>query len=85
MTVGHVRLDKADNNDNADNARLSITFSCHNDECQTLETNSCSPWYHKTCAECVKPGVMCALCRRNEGFGSNVLMQRREFKCKRTG
>ena len=29
-------------------------------------------WYHKTSAECVKHGVMCALCRRDEGFGSNV-------------
>ena len=23
-------------------------------------------WYHKTCAECVKHGVVCALCRREE-------------------
>ena len=30
-------LDKADNKDNVDNARLNITFSCDNDECQTLE------------------------------------------------
>ena len=32
-----VTLDRADNNDNADNARLNITSSCDNDECQTLE------------------------------------------------
>ena len=32
-----VTLDRADNKDNADNARLNITFSCDNDECQTLE------------------------------------------------
>ena len=32
-----VMLDRADNNDNADNARLNITFSSDNDECQTLE------------------------------------------------
>ena len=84
-------LDRADNKDNADNARLNITFSCNNNECQTLEeleaqknshlvkfgaeeANSCSPckrqfkhmddlmdhvkWYHKTCADCVKHGVM---------------------------
>ena len=85
--------------DNADNARLNITSSCDNDECQTLEeleaqknshlvdfgteeANSCFlckrqfkcaddlmnhiKWHHKTCAECVKQGVMCALCRRGE-------------------
>ena len=32
-----VTLDRADNKDNAVNARLNITFSCDNDECQTLE------------------------------------------------
>ena len=99
MVETRVTLDRADNNDNADNVRLSITFSCDNDECQTLEelfahknshlfevgpeeANSCSPckrqfkcaddlmdhmkWYHKTSAECVKHGVMCVLCRRDE-------------------
>ena len=30
-------LDRADNKDNADNARLNITFSRNSDECQTLE------------------------------------------------
>ena len=30
-------LDRADNKDNADNARLNITFSCNNDQCQFLE------------------------------------------------
>ena len=96
-------LDRADNKDNADNARLNITFSCNNVECQTLEevepqmnshlvefgteeAKSCLPckrqfkcaddlmdhikWYHKTCAECVKHGVMCADERRE--FCSNV-------------
>ena len=33
----HVKLDRADNKGNANNARLSITFTCDNDECQTLE------------------------------------------------
>ena len=38
MVEARVTLDRADNNDNnADNARLNITFSCDNDECQTLE------------------------------------------------
>ena len=32
----HVKLDRADNKGNANNARLSITFTCDN-ECQTLE------------------------------------------------
>ena len=89
-----VTLDRADNKDNADNARLNITFSCdlcNNEELEALknrhlgevrpeEANSCLSckrqfkctddlmdhikWYHKTCAECVKHGVMCALCRR---------------------
>ena len=99
MVEARVTLDRADNNDNADNARLNIIFSCDNDECQTLEeleahknshldevgpeeANSCSPCkrrfkcayalmdhiklYHETCAECVKHGVICALCRQEE-------------------
>ena len=37
MVEARVTLDRADNNDNTDNARLNITFSCDNDECQTLE------------------------------------------------
>ena len=37
MVETRVTLDRADNNDNADNARLNIIFSCDNDECQTLE------------------------------------------------
>ena len=32
-----VTLDRADNKDNANNARLNITFSCNNDQCQFLE------------------------------------------------
>ena len=32
-----VTLGRADNKDNADNARLNITSSCDNGECQTLE------------------------------------------------
>ena len=86
-------MDRADSNEDADNARLNITCSCDvcDIECQTLEemeaqknsylvkfrteeANSCSPckrqfkhvddlmdhikWYHKTCADCVKHGVM---------------------------
>ena len=99
MVEARVTLDRADNNHNADNARLNITFSSDNDECQTLEeleaqknshlvefgteeANSCLlckrqfkcaddlmdhiKWYHKTCAECVKHGVMCELCRRED-------------------
>ena len=36
---GRVTLDKADNNVNADKAKLNITFSCDlcSNECQTLE------------------------------------------------
>ena len=43
--VGRVTLDKTDNNNNADNARINITFSCDvcNDECQTVE----EPELHK--------------------------------------
>ena len=37
MVEARVTLDRADNNHNADNARLNITFSSDNDECQTLE------------------------------------------------
>ena len=32
-----VTLGRADNKDNADSARLNITFSCDNHECQTLK------------------------------------------------
>ena len=38
-----VTLGRADNKDNADNARLNITSSCDNDECQTEVANSCLP------------------------------------------
>ena len=37
MVETRVTLNRADNNDNAVNARLNITFSCDNDKCQTLE------------------------------------------------
>ena len=39
LVEGRVTLDRADNNDNADNANLNITFSYDlcNDNCQTLE------------------------------------------------
>ena len=37
MVECRATLDRADNKDNADNARLYITFSYDNDECQTFE------------------------------------------------
>ena len=37
MVETRVTLDRADNNDNADNARLNITFICDNNKRQTLE------------------------------------------------
>ena len=66
---------------------LEAQKNSHLIEFGTEEANSCSPcnrrfkcvddlmdhilWYHKTSAECVKHGVMCA--DRRRGFGSNVL------------
>ena len=52
MVEARVTLDRAYNNDNADNARLNLIDHVK--------------WYHMTCAECVKHGVMCGPCRREE-------------------
>ena len=61
---------------------LEAEKKSHLVEFGTEEANSCSPsnrrfkcaddlmdhikWHHKTCAECVKHGVLCALCRPEE-------------------
>ena len=62
-----VMLGRADNKDNADNARLNITFSCNNVECQTLEE--------------VEPQMNSHLVEFGTEEAKSCLPCKRQFKC----